>query len=274
VNVSIIVAAYNAEATLPETIASIEGQTHPGWEAIVVDDGSTDGTRTVAEAAATRDSRIRAVSQSNGGEGAARNAGLSGASYDWLLFLDADDRIAPTHLERMTEAVLAGPALDAVHCGWISLDPSGRAFGESECPESGADLARADPVPSDSFDCVILTQTLQLIYDVPAALATVHRILKPGGVVLATVPGITKISLRYSPDSWFWAFTVFSARRLFEGAFPAGAVRVEGHGNVLAACAFLHGLAVEEVRREDLDYVDPDYEVSITIRALKLADAR
>jgi peptidoglycan/xylan/chitin deacetylase (PgdA/CDA1 family) len=137
VNVSIVVAAYNAEATLPETIASIEGQTHPGWEAVVVDDGSTDGTRTLAEAAATRDGRIRVVSQSNGGEGAARNAGISRSSFEWLLFLDADDRIAPTYLERMTEAVLAGPDLGAVHCGWITLDPSGRVFGQSECPESG-----------------------------------------------------------------------------------------------------------------------------------------
>jgi SAM-dependent methyltransferase len=137
-----------------------------------------------------------------------------------------------------------------------------------------ADLTRADHVPSDSFDCVILTQTLQLIYDVPAALATLHRILKPGGVVLATVPGITKISRHDWPGSWFWAFTVFSARRLFEEAFPAGAVRVEGHGNVLAACAFLHGLALEEMRREDLDYLDSEYEVTITIRAAKPADAR
>jgi SAM-dependent methyltransferase len=135
-----------------------------------------------------------------------------------------------------------------------------------------ADLTRADHVPSDSFDCVILTQTLQLIYDVRAALATVHRVLKPGGVVLASVPGITNISHTEWAGSWYWAFTVFSARRLFEEVFPSGAVRAESHGNVLAACAFLYGLAVREMRPEELDHHDPDYEVSITIRAAKRAD--
>jgi SAM-dependent methyltransferase len=132
-----------------------------------------------------------------------------------------------------------------------------------------ADLARADHVPSNSFDCVILTQTLQLVYDVPAALAAVYRILRSRGVVLATLPGITRISHREWAGSWFWAFTSFSARRLFAAVFPTEAVRVESHGNVLAACAFLYGLAVEEMSQEELDYADPDYELSITVRAVK-----
>ncbi len=55
-----------------------------------------------------------------------------------------------------------------------------------------ADLASADHIPSNSFDCIILTQTLQLIYDVPAALRTIRRILKPAGVLLATFPGISQ----------------------------------------------------------------------------------
>jgi glycosyltransferase involved in cell wall biosynthesis/peptidoglycan/xylan/chitin deacetylase (PgdA/CDA1 family) len=137
VNVSIVVPAYDAERTLPETIASIEGQSHPGWEAVVVDDGSTDGTKAVAEASARKDGRIRVVTQSNGGEGAARNAGIAAARFEWLLFLDADDRIAPTYLQRMTDAVLAQPELDAVHCGWIMVDPSGRVLGEAACRDTG-----------------------------------------------------------------------------------------------------------------------------------------
>jgi glycosyltransferase involved in cell wall biosynthesis/SAM-dependent methyltransferase len=131
------------------------------------------------------------------------------------------------------------------------------------------DLTCAEHVPSDSFDCVILTQTLHLIYDVRAALKTLYRILKPGGVLLATFPGISQISNDRWRESWYWAFTHVSARRLFEETFPKAKVRVEVSGNVLAAIAFLHGLAAEELRQEELDYRDSHYEVCITVRAVK-----
>jgi SAM-dependent methyltransferase len=133
-----------------------------------------------------------------------------------------------------------------------------------------ADLTCADSIPSDTFDCIIFTQTLQVIYDVRAAIRHLHRILKPGGVLLATFPGISQIS-RYDMDRWgdYWRFTTLSARRLFEEVFPPGNVTVRAYGNVLAAVAFLHGLSAEELRREELDYHDPDYELIITVRAVK-----
>jgi SAM-dependent methyltransferase len=133
-----------------------------------------------------------------------------------------------------------------------------------------ADLTNADHIAADTYDCVILTQTLQVIFDPSAALATVRRILKPGGVVLATVPGISKIS-RYDMDRWghYWSFTSRSVQRLFESFFPANGIAVEAYGNVLVAIAFLHGLAREELRAGELDYVDPDYELLITARAVK-----
>ncbi len=132
------------------------------------------------------------------------------------------------------------------------------------------DLTQADYIQSDTFDCIILTQTLQLIYDARATIQTLHRILKPTGVLLATFPGICQIS-RYDMDRWgdYWRFTSLSARRLFEEVFPAGNVTIEVYGNVLAAIAFLHGLAAEELKQEELDYPDPDYEVLITARAVK-----
>jgi len=132
------------------------------------------------------------------------------------------------------------------------------------------DLTEADHIPSNTFDCIILTQTLQFIYDVPATLKTVYRILKPGGVVLATIPGISKIS-RYDMDRWghYWGFTTQSARRLFEAVFPASSIQVEAHGNVLTTIALLHGLASQELRQEELDYCDPDYELLITVMAAK-----
>lgn len=132
------------------------------------------------------------------------------------------------------------------------------------------DLTSADHIFSDTFDCIILTQTLNAIYDVPAAIKTVYRILKPGGVVLATIPGISKIS-RYDMDRWgyYWSFTTRSAQRLFETDFPAANIQVEARGNVLTAVAFLHGLASAELKQKELDHADPDYELLITIRAEK-----
>lgn len=133
-----------------------------------------------------------------------------------------------------------------------------------------ADLSSADVIPSGTFDCVIVTQTLQCIYDVKAVIGTLHRILKPGGVALATIPGISKVS-REDMDRWgyYWSFTTCSARRLFEEFFQPGHVSVEAHGNVLSAIAFLHGLADRELEPAELEFDDPDYEVLIGVRARK-----
>jgi SAM-dependent methyltransferase len=133
-----------------------------------------------------------------------------------------------------------------------------------------ADLSAAEHIPTEAFDCIICTQVLMYIYDIRAAIRTLHRILKPGGALLATFPGISQIS-RNDMDQWgeYWRFTSLSAKRLFEEVFMAQNIVVQAHGNVLAAIAFLHGLAVEELRTEELDYFDPDYELSIGLRAVK-----
>ena len=133
-----------------------------------------------------------------------------------------------------------------------------------------ADLTKGDGLPSDAFDFIVLTQTLHLIYDVESAVRTLYRILKPGGVLLTTVSGISKIS-RGDMDRWghHWAFTSRSAERLFGDFFGRENVTVEAHGNVLAAVAFLHGVASQELRSRHLNYHDPDFEVLVTIRAVK-----
>jgi SAM-dependent methyltransferase len=133
-----------------------------------------------------------------------------------------------------------------------------------------ADLVAAPQIPADTFDCIILTQVLPFIEDVAGAVATVYRILRPGGVVLATVPGISQVARR-DMDRWgdYWRFTTLSARRLFERTFPADAVQVESHGNVLVSLAFLYGLASNELRAAELDHDDPDYQLVITVRATK-----
>jgi SAM-dependent methyltransferase len=132
------------------------------------------------------------------------------------------------------------------------------------------DLANAQHIASDSFDCIVFTQTLQFIYDVRAAVDHLHRILRPGGVLLATAAGISQIS-RYDMERWgdYWRFTTSSMQRIFEECFPLGDVDVQACGNVLAAVAFLEGLSAEELRREELDHQDQDYELLITVRAVK-----
>jgi SAM-dependent methyltransferase len=133
-----------------------------------------------------------------------------------------------------------------------------------------ADLARGDNLPSDSFDCILCTQVLHCIFELDAAVRTLHRILKPGGVALVTGPGIQKVdSVDIKNGEDWWRFTSLSIRRLFEEVFPRDHVQVTPYGNVLAAVAFLHGIAVEELRRGDLDYHDPDFEVALALRAVK-----
>jgi SAM-dependent methyltransferase len=134
-----------------------------------------------------------------------------------------------------------------------------------------ADLTSGIGLASDLFDCAIVTQTLHFIYDVHAVIRTLHRILKPGGMVLLTVPGITKISPE-DMGRWgqYWSFTSRAARCLFEEAFPPQCVSVEAAGNVLAATAFLWGIAAEELTAAELEHVDEYYETLVGVRAQKL----
>jgi SAM-dependent methyltransferase len=133
--------------------------------------------------------------------------------------------------------------------------------------KSNSVASGAPDIPSNTFDCIIMTQTLQYIYETRSAINTLYRILKPGGVLLATFPGISQIS-RNDMDNWgeYWRFTSLSTRMLFSEVFPQNHLSVEAHGNVLACEAFLHGLVSKELRQQELDYRDPNYEMSITLR--------
>jgi SAM-dependent methyltransferase len=133
-----------------------------------------------------------------------------------------------------------------------------------------ADLADAPHVESDTFDCIILTQTLQFLYDVHAAMRTLYRILRPGGVLLLTVPGITPTTDDEFRTSWYWSFTTASLSRLAGEAFQPGSFRVESHGNALSATAFLQGIAWQELETHELAHHDPDFPVTVTLRAAKL----
>lgn len=130
-----------------------------------------------------------------------------------------------------------------------------------------ADLTKADALPEQAFDCIVITQTLQFIYDIQAATKQLHRALRPGGVVLATVPGISSRGGGEWAERWCWSLTELSARNLFGEWFPSDAIETSVYGNIYAATCFLQGLALEEVDRDRLLRVDPGYPVIVAIRA-------
>jgi SAM-dependent methyltransferase len=129
------------------------------------------------------------------------------------------------------------------------------------------DLNDARTLPENSFDCIILTQTLQLIFDVESATASLHRSLKPGGILLLTVPGITPV--RTQTMTWYWSFTELAVARILDKEFGPQDVSVVTYGNLRSATAFLYGLGATELSPEQLAYIDLDYPVIIGARAVK-----
>jgi SAM-dependent methyltransferase len=142
------------------------------------------------------------------------------------------------------------------------LDVSGGPTATYTCS-----LEEGDELPTDGFDCVICAQTLQYIYNLRDALRTLHRILKPGGSLLLTAPGI----IATHPEPWprFWSFTPSSIDTLCREFFDPDNVETAVFGNVLTASAFLYGLAGEELTEDELDHFDPAYVVTIGVRAVK-----
>jgi SAM-dependent methyltransferase len=132
-----------------------------------------------------------------------------------------------------------------------------------------ADFSAADDIAAGQFDCIILTQTLQLIFDVPAAIGHVKRMLRPGGAVLVTVPAVSRLAHTYPTGADYWRFTPASCARLFGQVFDPQHVTVAAYGNVLTAMAFLTGLAQEELSQRELETRDEAYPVIVAVRAVK-----
>ena len=136
------------------------------------------------------------------------------------------------------------------------------------------DLTKTSEAPEAAFDCVICTQTLLLIRDYSAAIRSLYKMLKPGGVLLVTVPGISPVIrgglIAGEGEDW-WRFTTRSAQYAFAQVFGETNVEVRSYGNVLTTTAFLHGLVQEELTREELEFHDPDYELVLGVRATRKA---
>lgn len=132
--VTFVIPAYNAEKFLAECLDSIRSQTYERWEAIVVDDGSTDSTAAIARSLAKADGRIRIWSRRNGGLSAARNSGIAAAKGRWLSFVDADDMIHPQFLKTLLEAAKTASAAIAACTQARGLEPQWQAEGKIPVP--------------------------------------------------------------------------------------------------------------------------------------------
>jgi len=124
-HIAVIIPAYNVAPYLRDAMVSVLRQTHPDWSMVVVDDGSTDATASLA--AAIRDPRISLIRQNNAGVSVARNRGIAAAAGDACLFLDADDWLAPNALATLAAALGACPHANVASGSYARVSPDGRA---------------------------------------------------------------------------------------------------------------------------------------------------
>lgn len=189
---------YNAAAHLPRSVGSVRAQGFAGWELIVVDDGSTDGSAEVLRTLASGDARIRPVRQDNAGAAVARNRGLAEVRGRYTAFLDADDTWHPDFLGAMVDALEAHPEAGLAYCGWQNVGLGGGRDDpylppDYEAGDKTATLLRSCPWPIHGA----LTRS-ELIrhaggfdesfrscmdYDLWLRLGTAHRLVRVGRVL-------------------------------------------------------------------------------------------
>ncbi len=129
-----------------------------------------------------------------------------------------------------------------------------------------ADLQNMPQIGDNTYDCVILTQTLLMIPDYEAAIRECKRILKPGGVLLVTVSSLSPV---WNIASNMWRFTKASAEYIFNKYFSPDNLTVETFGNALAGQAFWVGMAIQDLAPEELEDNDPYFPVTVAVRAVK-----
>ncbi|MBB4521224.1 UNVERIFIED_ORG: peptidoglycan/xylan/chitin deacetylase (PgdA/CDA1 family)/GT2 family glycosyltransferase [Rhizobium sophorae] len=143
-DISFLIPAYNAADTLAECLASLQQQSRSNWQAVVVDDGSTDSTWEVLESIAKADSRILPARQPNAGAAAARNHAARLAAAPLLCMLDADDWLDPTFIESMLPVADDASPPDIVYCAYRRVAPDGRLMRVEQAPDLAGDVAKRE----------------------------------------------------------------------------------------------------------------------------------
>jgi len=132
-----------------------------------------------------------------------------------------------------------------------------------------SDLRNLAGVADNSFDCIILTQVLQFIDDLDASILECYRVLKPGGVLLATLPSISRIDCTSGEVGDYWRFTTASARFLFEKKFKKENIVVDSKGNAGAGIYFYAGMSEEDTTKKFFQANDRNFPLIVTVKAIK-----
>jgi hypothetical protein len=153
---------------------------------------------------------------------------------------------------------------DVRHAHSVDISPRFR-------PTFLCDLALADAVvPSDAYDCFLLPNSLCNLRDVEGCLRQALRVIKPGGVILATAAGFVPLT---PDDPDYWHLSAAGWEEVAARVWPGCDIEVESHGNCLAGVAAMLGLAWEELSRAELDVTDARYPVLVTLTCRKPAGA-
>lgn len=129
-----------------------------------------------------------------------------------------------------------------------------------------SDLRNLSEIKDNSYDAIILTHVIGLIDDFDSVVLEIYRVLKPGGSVIVTAAAYNMVS---ELTQNYWRFTEASLKYIFLKQFKKAKLQVDSYGNVLIAQAFLVGMALEDVNKRDLEFVDKRYPVVISLIAQK-----
>jgi SAM-dependent methyltransferase len=132
-----------------------------------------------------------------------------------------------------------------------------------------ADLSDEGSLPAGRFDCFVFTQTLHLLREPAGALANIWQSLAPGGVLLLTVPTISRVD---PVEQDYWRFTPRGLRAFFDDHWPGPGVEIRSYGNLTAALSTLLGLAAHELRLQRLEPMDDFFPLIVGARATRSAD--
>jgi SAM-dependent methyltransferase len=132
-----------------------------------------------------------------------------------------------------------------------------------------ADLRDTSALPRAKYDCIILTQALHVIDDYDVVIKNLYKMLKKNGILLCTLPSVSRIDGDFGEEGDFWRFTKASAQYIFKRHFIEDKLQIKTYGNVFTNICFLEGVSVEEITPEELDYYDKYFPLIVCVRAAK-----
>ena len=207
--ISVIIPVYNVEKYVAECLESVCAQTYRKLEIIIVNDGSTDGSREICSGFIEKDSRIRIIDQENGGLSAARNTGLEAASGNYILFIDSDDVVSKNHIELLYSAI----ASQGTDIAITVMTPFEGSYTNPECVSNNvlrmsSSAAVREMLYQGSFDsCAQSKLYLSDLWE---------GIRFPVGYLHEDLPTTFKVVLR-TPDVSYFDSNTYGYRRNQEG---------------------------------------------------------